>query len=237
MKVCLRSRIATVHHASFTGALLCLLLTFTGCASNPVPTTEPDSTAVIEKLIQQNKLLTDENAQLKKQKEDAELAAWVANNKEDLLPKLTDLYKKSAPDELMKACSFQGEPVEYQVTDAAYQTNTLFITQDLLWKKPDGSGEIAVFNTGINPNTEAVVYFSLEQQIPVTAKDMADAAEGGSTAEKELVSNTSDRPAKEDQKVDWKPNNETVNSAYQTGIKVAGAGLLMWLSHLATEGD
>lgn len=194
-------------------------------------------TVTIQKLITQNQLLTEENSRLKREKEDAEMAALVANKKEDLLPQLTEMFQTNAPSGLMNIFGFQGTVLEYAVVDIAYKTNTLFLTQELMWKMRDGNGEIAVINTGLDMDSGSVVFLDLQQTIPVTAEELAKALADTSGTEQELAKNKGNTPPHDNKDIDLKPNNETVNHAYQTGIKVAGAGLILWLTHLAAEGN
>ena len=198
-------------------------------ASAPSSQEMPDT---IQKLIDQNQLLTQENAQLKQKYEEAEMAAYIVNNKEVMLPQLTERYRKSVPDGLMGAFGFQGTVVDYKVADIAYHTNTLFLTQELLWKLDDGSGEIAVINTGLDVDSETPVYLNLENTVPVKAEDLAKAMEVDSPVEKQVADSIVNQSPRTNKDINWKPSNETVNSAYQTGIKVAGAGLLMWLTDI-----
>lgn len=210
-----------------------------GCSSTP--TTPPPRTSekyddidAIQKLLKQDAALVAENARLKKEKEEAETKAYVALNKESLLPKLTERYRDSVPAALMDACDLHGQVLEFEVVDAAYQTNTLFMRQAFLWKKGDGSGQVEEFTTGLDVSSEKVVYITHDNQVPISAQELADAMGLGNAGEKQLLEKPPDQTSK---KVDWTANNDTVNNAYQTGIKVVGTGLMLWLTHLATESN
>lgn len=225
----------------FITLTLLSVICLTGCSTKPVfqsiSTASREETDAIQQLIKQDEALVAENARLKKEKEEAETRAYVALNKDELMPKLTERYRDSVPAALMEACGLHGQVLEFEVVDAAYQTNTLFMRQALLWKKADGSGQVEEFTTGLDVSSEKVVYITHDSQVPISAQELAEATGTGEAGEKQLLEKPSDQRTEPKMKVDWTPNNETINSGYQTVIKVAGTGLMLWLTHLATESN
>jgi hypothetical protein len=232
---------------------ICISLSLFGCASqNPSigdspggqdgATDQPTSLEIadtMQKLIHQNQLQAEQIADLKHEKQEAEFEAAVANNKEYLIPQLTTMLRTNAPDGLMNTFNFQGTVLDYDIINIGYKTNTLFVTQELLWKLGDGSGEVAVIDTGLDIETENVVFLDLRETKLISAKDLAKAMETPSTEEAIAVPersvNATSTPRSDGNNVNWKPDNQTVNKAYQTGIGLVGAGLLLWLQHLATQ--
>ena len=128
---------------------------------------------------------------------EADIGAFVASNKDELLPEITECLQTNMPSYLMKAYGFQGTVLVYRVTDLACKTNTLFVTQMMLWKKEDGSGEIVAITTGHNLRNDEVVYMQLGEQTSVSAEDIARARCGTISSERDAIESVSNqsRPA------------------------------------------
>jgi len=128
---------------------ICHLIAVTGCTTGSASSVVPDRTGHQAQELQR---LKEENAQLKIDALESQSKAWVATHKTELLDRLTTYYAPNG-QQILEAHGFEGEVLDYSVTDAEYKSGVLFFEQSLLWRKADRTGAAAQLLTGLDVAT------------------------------------------------------------------------------------
>ena len=154
-------------------------------------------------------------------KADNELSDWVANNQDQLKASFTDKLGQTK-QERFESLGLQGEVLKDWVDEVTVQgkndgKSILSVSEEFLWKSPDGSGGITRIQLGFNYEDKAWVGHKVINSRQFSNDELSAL---GNDNSKQTISQLPDPAPASTESSSWKPNNETINALYQAGIDI-----------------